>query len=391
MADYYQTLGVEKTATADEIKRAYRKLAVKYHPDKNQGDADAEKRFKEVSEAYGVLSDESKRRMYDQYGESAFAAGGPGGPGGFGGSGGFSSMEEALRTFMGAFGGGGGSGSAGGDGIFDSIFGFETGGGGSFAQQGASKKTTVTISFSEAAKGVEKELFITNNIACSACDGSGAKSKSDISTCSSCGGSGHVHHNRGFFSMTSTCPDCHGAGKIITKPCSECHGAGKVKKKRKVKIPIPPGVDNGMRLKMGGYGDAGENGGPPGDLYVSVQVKEDEFFVRDGDDVIVDLPLSFTEATIGCKKEIPTPLDGNYRISIPEGTQSSKVFRVRGQGLPNVHGQGKGDLLVRVHVETPVNLTEKQKELLSEFAKLEQPKNSPRKKNFFDRLKAIWG
>jgi molecular chaperone DnaJ len=190
--------------------------------------------------------------------------------------------------------------------------------------------------------------------------------------------------------MTSACPECHGAGKIITKPCSECHGAGKTKTKTKVKIPIPAGVDNGMRLKMSGYGDAGENGGPAGDLYVYVEVKEDELFVREGDDVIIDVPLSFTEAGIGCKKEIPTPLDGTYRINIPEGTQSGKVFRVRGQGLPNVHGQGKGDLLVRVHVETPVNLSEEQKKLLTELGQMEQPKNSPRRKNFFDRLKAIW-
>ena len=389
MADYYQILGVEKGATQEDIKRAYRKLAVKFHPDKNPGDSDAEQHFKKVSEAYGVLGDESKRRMYDQYGQSAFSGGGA--PGGFGGAGGFSSMEEALRTFMGAFGGGGGGGGHGGGGIFDSFFGFETGGGsGSFAQQGASKKTTVSISFLEAAKGVEKELFITNNVICGACSGSGAKSKSDISNCRSCGGSGQVHHSRGFFSMTSACPECHGAGKIITKPCAECHGAGKTKTKTKVKIPIPAGVDNGMRLKMSGYGDAGENGGPAGDLYVYVEVKEDELFARDGDDVIIDVPLSFTEAGIGCKKEIPTPLDGAYRINIPEGTQSGKVFRVRGQGLPNVHGQGKGDLLVRVHIETPVNLSEEQKKLLTELGQLEQPKNSPRRKNFFDRLKAIW-
>lgn len=390
MADYYKVLGVERSATQDEVKRAYRKLAVKYHPDKNPGDAQAEKEFKKVSEAYEILGDENKRRMYDQYGESAFAAG-AGGAGGFPG-GGFSSMEEALRTFMGAFGGGGNGGGGAGGGIFDSFFGFETGGGRgqSFAQQGASKKTTVSISFLEAARGVEKELIITNNVTCNACQGSGAKSESDISNCRSCGGTGQVHQSRGFFSMTSTCPSCHGAGKIITKPCAECHGAGKTKTKTKVKVPIPAGVDNGMRLKMSGYGDAGENGGPPGDLYVYVEVKEDDLFIREGDDVIIDVPLSFTEASIGCKKEIPTPLDGAYRVNIPEGTQSGKVFRVRGQGLPNVHGQGKGDLLVRVHLETPVNLSDQQKALLKEFGDLEQPKNSPRKKNFFDRLKAIW-
>lgn len=384
MADYYQILGVERAATPEEIKRAYRKLAVKYHPDKNPGDTEAEKKFKEVSEAYEVLSDEKKRHMYDQYGESAFQAGGMG-SGGFG-AGGFSSMEEALRTFMGAFGGGGGGGRGG----FESFFSFDQGGG-QFAQAGASKKTTVTISFAEAARGVEKELLINQLVDCDACQGSGAKSPSDIKQCSQCNGSGYIQHSRGFFSMSSTCPDCHGAGKIITKPCTECHGAGKVKKKRKIKVSIPAGVDNGMRLKMSGYGDAGENGGPAGDLYVYVQVEADELFVRDGDDVIIDLPLSFADAAIGCKKEIPTPLDGTYRINIPEGTQSGKVFRVRSQGLPNVHGQGKGDLLVRVHVETPVNLSDRQKDLLKEFGELEEPKNSPKRKSFFDKIKAIFG
>ena len=339
MSDHYKTLGVERNATQDEIKKAYRKLAVKFHPDKNPGDAAAEKQFKQVSEAYDILGDDKKRQMYDQYGESAFSGGAPGG---FGGAGGFSSMEEALRTFMGAFGGG--QGQAGGDSIFESFFGFDQGGGGGgqYATQGASKKTTVSISFAEAAKGIEKELYITNYINCEKCSGSGAESASDIKTCGSCQGSGYVQHSRGFFSMSSTCPDCHGAGKIISKPCQDCHGAGKVKKKRKVKIPIPAGVDTGMRLKMSGYGDAGENGGPAGDLYVYVEVKEDDLFTRDGDDVIIDLPLSITEATLGCKKEVPTPLDGTYRINIPEGTQSSKVFRVRSQGIPNVHGQGKG-------------------------------------------------
>lgn len=190
--------------------------------------------------------------------------------------------------------------------------------------------------------------------------------------------------------MSSTCPDCHGAGKVIKKPCSQCDGVGKTKDKQKVKVTIPAGVDNGMRLKMTGYGDAGENGGPNGDLYVFIQVKEDEIFERDGDDVTIELPLSFAEAALGCKKEIPTPLSGTYRIAIPEGTQSGKILRVRSEGLPNVHGQGRGDLLVRIVVETPVNLNDKQKRLLEEFAKIEEPKNSPRKKTFFEKIKAFF-
>lgn len=383
MTDFYKTLGVSREATQDEIKKAYRKLAVQYHPDKNSGSAEAEKKFKEVSEAYEVLSDENKRRMYDQYGQDAFRAGGPSG---FGGAGGFSSMDEALKTFMGAFGG------RGGDSIFESFFGggFESGGRSSYAQQGASKKVSITISFIEAAKGVEKEIIVSNYVNCKKCAGKGAESSSDIQNCSTCRGSGQVHHNRGFFSMSSTCPDCHGAGKVIKRPCSECQGSGKIKDKQKVKVPIPAGVDNGMRLKMAGYGDAGENGGPNGDLYVMINVKEDEIFIRDGDDVLVELPLSFAEAAIGCKKEIPTPLSGTYRIAIPEGTQSGKILKVRGEGLPNVHGQGRGDLLVKVSLETPINLSDKQKKLLEEFAKLDEPRNSPRKKTFFDKIKAFF-
>jgi molecular chaperone DnaJ len=382
MTDFYQTLGVSRDASPEEIKKAYRKLAVKYHPDKNAGNPEAEVKFKEVSEAYEVLSDESKRKMYDQYGPDAFKAGGPSGFGG----GGFSSMDEALRTFMGAFGG------RGGDSIFESFFGggFESQGRSHYAQQGASKKVSITISFAEAAKGVEKEIIVTNYINCSTCNGKGAESSADIKNCSTCKGSGQVHHSRGFFSMSSTCPDCHGAGKVIKKPCSQCEGSGKTKEKQKVKVPIPAGVDDGMRLKMSGYGDAGENGGPNGDLYVFINVKEDEIFTREGDDVVIELPLSFSEAALGCKKEIPTPLSGTYRVSIPEGIQSGKILRVRGEGLPNVHGQGRGDLLVKVSIETPVNLTEKQKKLLEEFAKLEEPKNSPRKKTFFDKIKAFF-
>lgn len=383
MTDFYQTLGVSREASQDEIKKAYRKLAVKYHPDKNSGNPEAEVKFKEVSEAYEVLSDESKRRMYDQYGHDAFKSGGASG---FGGAGGFSSMDEALRTFMGAFGG------RGGDSIFESFFGggFDAGQRGSYAQQGASKKVSITISFAEAAKGVDKEIIVTNFTNCSKCSGKGAESSSDIQNCSTCRGTGQVHQSRGFFSMSSTCPDCHGAGKVIKKPCSQCEGSGKTKEKQKVKVPVPAGVDDGMRLKMAGYGDAGENGGPNGDLYVFINVKEDEIFSREGDDVTIELPLSFSEAALGCKKEIPTPLSGTYRVAIPEGIQSGKTLRVRGEGLPNVHGQGRGDLLVKVVVETPVSLTDKQKKLLEEFAKLEEPKNSPRKKSFFDKIKAFF-
>ncbi len=382
MSDYYATLGISRTATQDEIKKAYRKQAIKFHPDKNEGNPEAEKQFKEVSEAYEALSDEKKRRMYDQYGADAVR--GAAGMGG-GAPGGFSSMEEALRTFMGAFGGNSGSES-----IFDSFFGFEGGGGRSQARQGQSKKAAITITFEEAAKGVDKTIAITCYDGCQKCQGSGAKSLKDIKICSTCQGRGQVQQSRGFFSMSSTCPHCHGSGKMISIPCGSCHGAGRIKEKRQLTIPIPAGIDDGMRIKMAGQGDAGDNGGPPGDLYIYIRVKPHEIFARDGDDLIMQLPVSFSESALGCKKEIPILLSGSCRISIPEGTQNGKVLRIKGEGLPNVHRKGKGDLLVHIQVETPVHLSEKQKKLLTEFGKLEGPQNSPKKKSFFDKLKVFF-
>ncbi|HSX03331.1 MAG TPA: molecular chaperone DnaJ [Rhabdochlamydiaceae bacterium] len=384
MTDYYSTLGVSRSATQDEIKKAYRKNALKYHPDKNPGDKEAERKFKEISEAYEVLSSEEKRKIYDQYGADALkgAAGMGGGPGG---AHGFSSMEEALRTFMGAFGGGGGGG--GSESIFDSFFGFDTDSSQANLRAGSSKKINLTISFEEAIRGTEKEAAVTNYVQCDLCNGLGAENPSHIKTCAHCHGAGQVHQTRGFFSMTTVCPTCGGYGKTITKPCTRCQGAGRVKKKERIKIKVPPGIDSGMRLRMAGYGDAGEGGGPSGDLYVYLTVEPHDIFERQGDDVIIELPLSFSEAALGCKKEMPTPQGTTARINIPEGTQHGKIFRVRGEGAPNVHGQGKGDLLVKIAVETPVSLNEKQKELLSAFGELENGQNSPKKKSFLSKLK----
>jgi molecular chaperone DnaJ len=248
----------------------------------------------------------------------------------------------------------------------------------------------INITFEEAIKGTEKEIYITNYVSCASCHGSGAASASAIKKCSRCHGSGMVHQTRGFFSMSSPCPTCHGQGKTISDPCKECHGEGRQKKKQEVTIKIPAGVDNGMRIRMAGHGDAGYSGGPAGDLYVYINVEPHPVFERDGDDIIIELPLSFTEAALGTKKEIPSPLGGALRIEIPEGTQPDKVLRVRGKGAPNVHNQGEGDLLVRVSIETPVRLSEKQKELLAKFAALETESNSPRKKNFFDKVKSFF-
>jgi molecular chaperone DnaJ len=379
MSDYYDTLGVSRDASAAEIKKAYRKLAVKYHPDKNPGDKGAEARFKQISEAYEVLSDENKRSLYDRYGKDALQGGA-----GMGGHGGFESMDDALKTFMNAFGG---------DSIFESFFG--GGGAGPFSsrpakQQGASKRFNLTLTFEEAAKGVEKDIAITNNVTCSSCNGSGASSAQAISRCDRCRGQGVVLEQRGFFSMSMTCPKCQGKGTMITDPCRNCKGLGTTKEKQKVHVKIPAGVESGMRLKMSGYGDAGENGGPSGDLYIFITVEEHEFFERKGDDVLLDLPISFTEAALGCKKEVPTVTHKKCVLAIPEGSQSGQVFRVRGEGFPNVHGQGKGDLLVKIFVETPTNLSKKQKELLEELSKLEDPANLPKKKRFLDRLKTFF-
>lgn len=381
MADYYQTLDIPRTATPEDIKKAYRQKALKFHPDKNPGDATAEKRFKEISEAYEVLSDEKKRQIYDQYGKDGLQ-----GAAGMSGKGqGFSSMDEALRTFMGAFGG------MGGDTIFESFFG---GGGGGQAshmhRQGASKRVNMNLSFEEAARGVDKELAINNFISCKACNGKGSASSQGVKKCSRCHGTGHVTEQRGFFSMSMACPQCHGEGQVITDPCKECHGEGVVKEKQHVKVHIPAGVDSGMRLRMNGYGDAGQGGGPAGDLYVFVQVEPHEVFEREGDDILLDLPISFTEAALGCKKEVPSLFNHSCRITIPEGTQNGKVFRVKGEGFPNVHGQGKGDLLVKIFVETPTKLNENQKELMRELAKLESPANLPKRKGFLDKIKGLF-
>lgn len=386
MTDYYNILGVGKAATQEEIKKAYRKNALKYHPDKNPGDPQAEANFKQLSEAYEVLSDEKKRQVYDTYGADALKAGVGAGGGARGGPG-FASMEEALRTFMHAFGGGGGGG---GGSVFESFFGFEPEGAAAGGRAGVSKKINLSISFDEAVRGIEKEALLTNYVTCSKCQGLGTASEKGIKKCPRCHGQGQVHQSRGFFTMSTPCPQCHGAGQVITDPCPECSGAGRLRKKEKIRIKVPAGVDTGMRLRLAGHGDAGEGGGPPGDLYVYITVEPHPVFERDGDDVLLELPVSFAEAALGCKKEIPSPLGHSCRITVPEGTQTGKVLRVKNEGIPNVHGQGKGDLLVRIALETPIHLSDKQKKLLEDFGALESPTNSPHKKSFLDKVKAFF-
>ena len=375
MTDFYEILGVARGASPEEIKKAYRKKALESHPDRNPGNSQAEANFKKISEAYEVLSDDNRRRVYDQYGEEGLKGAGMGGGGG-GFPGGFASMDEALRTFMGAFGGGG----------FDNFFGGEHG---DQARRGSSKQVSITIPFEEAARGTEKEIAILNWIACEGCGGSGAKSKNAIKMCATCQGKGQVFQNRGFFSMTTPCPHCQGAGKVITDPCKQCSGAGRTKDKQRIKIRIPAGIDTGMSLKMNGYGDAGEAGGPTGDLFVAITVAPHPLFSRQGDDILIELPLTFAEAALGCKKEIPSPLGEMVRITIPESTQNGKTLRVSSKGFPNVHGRGTGDLLVTLLVETPIKLNDKQKDLLRALEDLETLQNHPTRKAFDEKIKSL--
>lgn len=380
MADFYEILGVSREATQEEIKKAYRQKALQYHPDRNPGDPEAEKQFKEISEAYQVLNDAQKRQAYDRYGaEGMHAYAGRGAPGG-----GYASMEEALRTFMGAFGS---------ESIFDQMFGMGGEGvrEGAGYQQGASKRLTISIPFTEAYTGVEKELTVSNYIVCDKCKGKRTLSSSGVRKCPRCGGMGQVFEQRGFFSMSMTCPQCHGEGQTIQDPCPECRGEGRVKGKRKVHFHIPAGVDSGMRLKLSGYGDVGIGGAAPGDLFIYINVEPHEVFERQGNDVLLELPISFAEAALGCKKEIPSLHKGKLKLTVPEGIQSGKSLRVKGEGFPSIHGgEAKGDLLVHIVAETPVNLSSRQKELLEQFLESETSSNCPRKKGFFERIRDLF-
>lgn len=368
--DYYELLGVGQTASADEIKKAYRKLAVKYHPDKNAGNKQAEEKFKEYTEAYEVLSDSKKRAMYDQFGHAgvAGAAGGQGGFGGFSDFGDFASGIDLGDIFEGFFGGGGRRKSRQGG-----------------ARNGADLRTDITIAFKDAAFGVEQQVDVYRNEACDSCKGSGAESGSKRKSCSECGGSGQVRFSQGFFSMTRTCSRCQGEGEVIEKPCRKCSGTGVAQKSEKIKVRVPSGIDDGTSLRVSGEGEAGIRGGSRGDLYVVVHVRAHEFFRRAEDDIICDVPISFVQASLGAEIQVPT-LEGTSKIKIPAGTQTGKMFRLRGKGIPNIHGYGRGDEHVRIIVETPTHLNGEQKKLLEEFAKISGEEVSPMKKSFFDKL-----
>lgn len=368
--DYYEVLGVNRDASDDDIKKAYRKLAMKYHPDRNPDSKEAEDKFKEAKEAYEVLSDNQKRGAYDRYGHAGVdpSMGGGAGPGGAG-----------FEGFADAFGG-----------IFDEIFGGRGGGGGGQrVYRGADLRYNLEISLEEAARGVEKTIRIPVMEECGTCHGSGAKPGTQPKTCSTCGGAGQVRMQQGFFSIQQTCPKCHGSGRVITDPCGDCHGAGRTKKQKTLEVKIPAGIDDGMRLRHAGFGEAGVNGGPAGDLYVEIHIRQHPVFQRDGDDLHCEMPISFVTAALGGEVEIPT-LDGAAAIKIPAETQTGKVFRLRGKGIRNVRSGHFGDLHCHVIVETPVKLTERQKELLREFENLAQgahDSQNPQAKSWMDKVK----
>lgn len=370
--DYYEVLGVGRSSTEEEIKKAYRKLAVKYHPDKNPGDHEAEDRFKELGEAYDVLMDPQKRGAYDRYGHAAFQQGG-----GMGGAGGF---HDPFDLFREVFGAGGGSG-----GIFDHFFG---GGGGdtSGRQRGSDLRYDMQITLEEAAFGAEKEIEIRKLDSCVSCEGSGAQKGSKAVTCPTCRGRGQVVASRGFFQVAQTCPQCHGSGQIIEKPCKSCHGEGRVEKTSRVKIKVPAGIDSDSRLRSSGGGEAGLRGGPAGDLYVVLHIKEHDVFVREGMDLRCEVPLPFTTAALGGEIRVPT-LQGAVNLKIPAGTQSGAVFRIRGHGMPALQSAARGDILTHVQVEVPSRLNHEQREALMKFSELCGEDNSPIHKSFYERLK----
>lgn len=378
--DYYELLGVQKSASAEELKKAYRKLAVKYHPDKNAGDKAAEEKFKEISEAYEVLSDAQKRKMYDQFGHAGVGQGGPGG--GFEG-----------------FGQGGFGGGASMNDIFGDIFGDLFGGGGqrgrggarrSRGQPGADIRTQIDITFEEAAKGTEKVITIPKTASCETCSGSGAKPGTKPETCRTCQGRGEMTYQQGFFAISRPCTTCNGTGQTIPSPCTTCHGSGAVKKRAQIAVKIPAGIDTGQRLKLANEGEAGTQGGPPGDLYVVVNVLEHDFFTREEADVLCDVPVTFIQASLGAEIEVPT-LDGKVKLKVPEGTQSHKVLRLKGKGMPYLGSPSRGDQLVRVIVETPTKLTREQKEILRQFGESGADNAHPMHKNFFDRMRNLFG
>lgn len=359
--DYYEVLGVERNTDADGLKKAFRKLAMQHHPDRNPGDKEAEEKFKEASEAYEVLSDPDRRARYDRFG------------------------HQGVEGF-----GGQGFGNVNINDIFGEIFGDIFGGGGRRRQRnrGADLRYNLELTFEEAAFGAEVSVKIPRPKRCGECDGTGSKSK-QMRTCPTCGGAGEVRFTQGFFAVARTCNQCGGSGHVVSDPCKACKGAGKTDSVSELSVKIPPGVDTGTRVRLAGEGEPGENGGPSGDLYVVVHVKEHALFHREEYEVFCEVPVSFVQAALGAQLEVPT-LDGMVKMKVPEGTQSGKIFRLKGKGIPHLHGAGRGDQHVRVVVETPQNLSNKQRELLEKFAEASGEDVNPQSKSFFEKVAELF-
>jgi molecular chaperone DnaJ len=373
--DYYEVLNVSRTATEEEIKRSYRKLAVKFHPDKNPDDPHAEEKFKELGEAYDVLNDADKRAAYDRFGHAAFAQGMAGRGGGF---------HDPFDIFREVFGGGGGGG-----GIFETFFGGGATADHSGRQRGSDLRYDMQITLEEAAFGVDKEIEVRKLDTCPKCNGSGGEAGSRTINCPGCGGRGQVISSRGFFQVSQTCPRCRGVGQIIEKPCRACDGEGRAENASRIKLKIPAGITDGSRLRSSGNGEAGIRGGSAGDLYVVIHVKEHPIFQRDEDNLYCEVPISFTLAALGGEIAVPT-LEGKANLKVPAGTQSGQVFKLRGKGVINVNARDRGDLLARVLVEVPTRLNAEQRQKLEEFAGLCGEENTPLHKSFFDRAKEFF-
>ena len=368
--DYYEILGVERSCTEVELKKAYRRLAMKHHPDRNPDDKASEELFKEANEAYEVLSDSSKRSTYDQYGHAGVDPSMGGGGAGFGGQ----NFSDIFGDVFSDFFGGGRGGSRGG------------------AQRGSDLRYTLDLSLEEAVRGTTVNIRVPTLVNCKPCDGSGAKKGSSPVTCTTCGGIGQVRMQQGFFSVQQACPRCHGQGKVISDPCDSCNGTGRVEEYKTLSVKVPAGVDTGDRIRLSGEGEAGVQGGPTGDLYVVIEVREHDIFQRDGKHLFCEVPISFADASLGAELEVPT-LDGRVKLKVPEGTQTGKQFRLRGKGVAPVRGGGAGDLMCRVVVETPVKLSRRQRELMEEFrSTLEgDSSHSPNATGWFEGVKRFFG
>ncbi|MBU2881456.1 molecular chaperone DnaJ [Psychrosphaera sp. B3R10] len=369
--DYYEVLGVAKDSTEREIKKAYKRLAMKYHPDRTAGDKDLEIKFKEVKEAYEILSDEDKRHQYDSYGHAAFENGRGGGHGHGGGD-----FSDVFGDVFGDIFGGGG----------------RRGGGGHRQQRGADLRYNLEMSLEDAVRGKELEIKVPTWVTCNPCSGSGAKKGSSPKTCSTCHGNGQVQMRQGFFAVQQTCPTCKGQGQVISDPCNSCHGQGRIEKTKTLSVKIPAGVDTGDRIRLSGEGEAGLNGAPTGDLFVQVHVKDHPIFVRDGNNLYCEVPIGFSTAALGGEIEVPT-LDGRAKLKVPSETQTGKMFRLRGKGVKSVRSGAIGDLMCKVMIETPVNLNESQKELLQQFNESMSGKSSkyrPKEQSFFDGVKKFF-